>query len=84
MSLTLESDAKHTLEIKVVPKAIPASKESLQSIKGVIGGKQLKRVRTEAVDCPVRNKTVSFIDCFACVNFLRRVKGKVDCKGASV
>ncbi|HEX4920854.1 MAG TPA: hypothetical protein VFV92_08950 [Candidatus Bathyarchaeia archaeon] len=56
-------------------------KQYVADLKGVASGKQIARMKKEAVACPVLGKTVSFVQCFACSNFLRRVKGKVDCKG---
>jgi hypothetical protein len=38
-------------------------------------------MKKEAVDCPVKLKVVSFVECFTCPNFNRRVRGKVGCKG---
>ncbi len=73
--------AKYVVEVKSVPKALPVPKETLALLKGAAGGKLLSKMKKEAVDCPVMQKTVSFVICFACPNFLRRVTGKVDCRG---
>ncbi len=72
---------KYLVEITMPEKPPPTSKQFVQDLKGVAGGKQIARMKKEAVDCPVLVKTVSFVQCFACPNFLRRVKGKVDCRG---
>jgi len=72
---------KYMVEVLEVPKAIPAPKESLEAIKGAVKGKGLARMKKEAVDCPVKQKRVSFVECFTCPNFNRRVKGKVGCAG---
>lgn len=77
----MADDAKYTIQVKQVEKVLKASKESLQALKGVVGGKQMARMKKETVDCPVMTKTVCFVDCFACTNFLRRLKGTVHCKG---
>ncbi len=77
----MSEDTKYTVEVKQAEKALKASKESLQSLKGVVGGKQIARMKKEAVDCPVMKKTICFVECFACPNFLRRMKGNVHCKG---
>lgn len=77
----MSEDTKYTVEVKQAEKALKASKESLQSLKGVVGGKQIARMKKEAVDCPVMKKTICFVECFACPNFLRRMKGAVHCKG---
>ena len=75
------TEDKYTVEVLEVPKAIPASKESLEAIKGAVKGKALARMKKEAVDCPVKQKRVSFVECFTCPNFNRRVRGKVGCAG---
>jgi hypothetical protein len=72
---------KYTVDVVEVPKAIPAPKESLEAIKGAVKGKALARMKREAVDCPVKGKRVSFVECFTCSNFNRRVRGKVGCAG---
>lgn len=76
-----EEVARFVVDVKALSKALPIPKESVQALKGVVGGKMLARMKKESVDCPVKNTTTSFILCFSCGNFLRRVKGKVDCKG---
>ena len=72
---------KYTVDVVEVPKAIPASKESLEAIKGAVKGKALAKMKKEAVDCPVKGKRVSFVECFTCPNFNRRVRGQVGCAG---
>lgn len=69
------------VEIIEVSKALPAPKESLETIKGAVKGKALAKMKKEAVDCPVKGKQVSFVECFTCPNFNRRIKGRVGCAG---
>ena len=73
--------AKYIVEIFSPEKPPPTPKQYLDELKGVAGGKQIARMKKEAVNCPVLNKSVSFVQCFACPNFIRRIKGKVDCRG---
>jgi len=77
----LGADDKYLVDIFAPPKAIPSSKESLEAIKGAVKGKMLARMKKEAVDCPVKLRKVSFVECFTCPNFNRRVRGKVGCRG---
>lgn len=49
-------------------------------IKGV-SPKMLKRMKEEAVDCPVLGKEIGFLQCYVCRNFFSRPVGKVFCKG---
>jgi hypothetical protein len=74
-------DDKFLVDVFVPPKAIPSPKESLEAVKGSVKGKMLAKMKKEAVDCPVKLKKVSFLECFTCTNFNRRVRGKVGCKG---
>jgi hypothetical protein len=72
---------KYSVDVLEVSKAIPAPKECLEAIKDAVKGKALAKMKKEAVDCPVKAKRVSFIECFTCPNFNRRVRGKVGCAG---
>jgi hypothetical protein len=87
-------DVKYLVPVKQVEKTIKVSddaKAELQSvglmdekgrlkIKGV-SPKMIKRMKAEAVDCPVLNKQIGFIQCYVCKNFHSRVTGQVYCKG---
>lgn len=73
--------AKYVVEIFSPEKPPPTPKQYVDDLKGVAGGKQIARMKKEAVNCPVLGKSVSFVQCFACPNFIRRIKGKVDCRG---
>jgi len=80
-SVQMGEDDKYAVDIFMPPKAIPSPKESLEAIKGAVKGKMLAKMKKEAVDCPVKLKKVSFVECFTCPNFNRRVLGKVGCRG---
>ena len=87
-------ETKYLVPVKEVEKSIKLTdeaKKELQSIgmmddkgklklKGV-SPKMLKRMKLEAVDCPVLKTEVGFIQCYVCKNFHSRVSGKVYCKG---
>ena len=87
-------DTKFLVPIKGVEKSIKLddrAKSELQAIgmmdakgklklKGV-SPKMLKKMKLEAVDCPVFEKELGFIQCYVCSNFHSRVMGKVYCKG---
>ena len=78
------SDVKHTVEIKPSSTRIKVPKEKVDSLKGIVGGKTLARMKKESVECPVTMTTRSFIECFRCGNFVRRIKGQVHCSGQQV
>ena len=73
--------SKYTVDIFSPEKPLLTPKQYVQDLKGVAGGKQIARMKKEAVACPVLKKNVSFVQCFACPNFIRRIKGQVGCRG---
>ena len=87
-------DTKFLVPVKGVEKSIKLddrAKSELQAIgmmdakgklklKGV-SPKMLKKMKLEAVDCPVFEKELGFIQCYVCSNFHSRIMGKVYCKG---
>jgi hypothetical protein len=94
MNDALPEGIKHLVQIKPVEKSIKLTdkaKAELQSVgmmdekgklklKGV-SPKMLKRMKLEAVDCPVLNAETAFIQCYVCQNYHSRITGKVYCKG---
>lgn len=74
-------DVKHRIEIKTLQKPAPISKEKVSELKGAFSGRLISRMRREGVDCPVKQITVGFVECFTCDSFIRRVRGYVDCNG---
>ena len=71
----------YTLTIKEQKKAIRTPKESTEILKGVLGAKRIAKMKKEAIECPILEKTVSFVECYSCPNFIRRIRGSVHCKG---
>ncbi|HSA74947.1 MAG TPA: hypothetical protein VLE21_02040 [Candidatus Nitrosocosmicus sp.] len=85
---------KYEVPIKPVEKSLKISdraKSELKSsgmmdekgklkLKGV-SPKMLKRMKLEAVDCPVFKKELGFVECYVCSNFHSRISGIVYCKG---
>ena len=87
-------DIKYLVPIKQVEKSIKASNEAKQELQNVgmmdekgklklkgISPKMLKRMKMEAVDCPVLKSEIGFIQCYVCKNFHSRITGKVYCRG---
>jgi len=77
----LGEDDKYIVDIFLPPRAVATPKASLEAIKGAVKGKMLAKMKKEAVDCPVKLKKVSFVECFTCPNFNRWIRGKVGCRG---
>ena len=87
-------DIKYLVPIKPVEKSIKVSNEAKQELQSVgmmdekgklklkgISPKMLKRMKMEAVDCPVLKSEIGFIQCYVCRNFHSRITGKVYCRG---
>ena len=77
----LKMESRYVINVVQMDKAIRTPKESLEALKGVLGAKRVARMKKEAVECPIKNRIVSFVECFSCPNFIRRVKGTTHCKG---
>lgn len=85
---------KYTVPIKQVEKAIKLTDEAKSELRSIgmmddkgklklkgVSPKMLKRMKLEAVDCPVLNQEIGFIQCYVCKNFNSRVTGQVYCRG---
>ncbi len=74
-------ETKYTIKIYEIEKPARISKEIQASLKGVVSGKKIKKMKLEAIDCPVLEREVAFLECFICPNHLRRFIGEVHCEG---
>jgi hypothetical protein len=72
---------KFHVDIYAKEQAVKVPKEVTTQLKGVVSGKMMGRMKKEAVKCPMVNDEVTFLVCFTCPSFLRRVKGVVHCAG---
>ncbi|RLI02577.1 hypothetical protein DRO30_02405 [Candidatus Bathyarchaeota archaeon] len=79
--MTAPSKYKYKLEVKVLQKPLKVPAEKLEEFKGVFSKRVLSRLKKEAVECPLKGSPVSFLECFVCDKFIRRVKGYVYCSG---
>jgi len=77
--VSLETKFKVNIYPSQKPKKVP--KVVSDGLKGAASAKSISRMKKESVDCPVVQKEVAFLVCFACPSFLRRVTGVVDCAG---
>lgn len=76
-------DAKFKIKVEQVSRALKIPKELISELEGT-SKTMVNRMKKEAVDCPVLKQKVSFIQCFLCSNFLRRVRGIVYCRGEPI
>jgi hypothetical protein len=85
---------KYTVPVKQVEKGIKLTDEAKVELQGIgmmddkgklklkgVSPKMLKRMKLEAVDCPVLNREIGFIQCYVCKNFNSRITGQVNCRG---
>jgi len=88
------SESKYVVPVKQVEKTLKLSDQAKVELHSVgmmddkgklklkgVSPKMLKRMKLEAVDCPVLEKEVGFIQCYVCKNFHSRITGQVYCKG---
>jgi hypothetical protein len=79
--VSLETKFKVNIYPSQKPKKVP--KVVTDELKGAASAKAISRMKKESVDCPVVQREVAFLVCFACPSFLRRVEGVVDCAGGN-
>jgi hypothetical protein len=88
------SESKYVVPVKQVEKSVKLSDQAKVELHSVgmmddkgklklkgVSPKMLKRMKLEAVDCPVLEREVGFIQCYVCKNFHSRITGQVYCKG---
>lgn len=85
---------KYFVPVKQVDKSIKLTNEAKAELRDIgmmddkgklklkgVSPKMLKRMKLEAVDCPVLKTEVGFVQCYVCKNFHSRISGQVYCKG---
>ena len=88
------SESKYVVPVKQVEKSVKLTDQAKAELHSVgmmddkgklklkgVSPKMLKRMKLEAVDCPVLENEVGFIQCYVCKNFHSRITGQVYCKG---
>ena len=77
----MPKEAKYMVKVHEADRALRVEREVVEALKGAVGRKMLSKMRREYVECPLAGKKVPFLRCFACVSFIRRVRGVVYCSG---
>lgn len=72
-------EARFVLKVERAEKPLKVEKEVSEALKALAGKRLLDK--REYVKCPVKGEDVSFLRCFVCASFIRRVKGFVHCSG---
>ena len=73
--------AKYLVKVHEAKRALRVNKEIEEAVKGALGRKMIRKMKREYVECPVVDRKVSFLECFTCISFIRRIKGVVHCSG---
>jgi len=74
-------DWKYEINVIKLDKPMKVPKEISKQLKGIGSRKFISQLKREAIDCPVLNRRLSFLECYVCPNFVRRIRGVVYCKG---
>ncbi|MEM0079388.1 MAG: hypothetical protein QW118_04070 [Nitrososphaerota archaeon] len=74
-------EARYIVKVMSSEKSICVSREIVEQLKNSLGSKMIQRMKKEYVECPVANKRVSFLECYSCTSFIRRIRGEVHCAG---
>ncbi len=77
----MANQPKYFVRVLEREKAINVPKEITAGLKGVVSGKMMSRMKHESIQCPVISEELSFLECFTCGSFIRRIKGEVHCAG---
>jgi hypothetical protein len=88
------TETKFLVPVKQVGKSIKLSDDTKNELKSIgmmddkgklklkgVSPRMLRRMKLEAVDCPVLQSEVGFIQCYVCKNFHSRISGQVYCRG---
>lgn len=74
-------EARYIVKVMSSEKSIRVDKEVVEQLKNSLGSKMIQKMKKEYVECPIANKKISFLECYSCTSFIRRVKGEVHCAG---
>lgn len=88
------TETKFLVPVKQVENSIKLTNEAKDELKSIgmmddkgklklkgVSPRMLRRMKLEAVDCPVLQSEIGFVQCYVCRNFHSRVSGQVYCKG---
>ena len=73
-------DWAYEVPVIQLDRAMRVPRELKERLSG-LSKSMVTKLSRNAVDCPVKKRRVSFLECYFCPNFLRRVRGTVYCRG---
>ncbi len=74
-------ETKFNVTIYQKDKSLRVAKSAKEALKGVVSKKKISILQKDTIHCPVLDSERSFVECFACESFIRRVTGEVHCSG---
>jgi hypothetical protein len=74
-------ETKFNIKIYQKDKALRIAKSAKDALKGVVSKKKISTLQKDTIHCPLLDSERSFVECFACESFIRRVTGEVHCSG---
>jgi|TARA_B100001750_G_C15510714_1_gene603451 hypothetical protein len=74
-------ETKFNVKIYQKDKGLRVAKSAKEALKGVVSKKKISILQKDTIHCPVLDSERSFVECFACESFIRRVTGEVHCSG---
>ena len=74
-------ETKFNVKIYQKDKSLRAAKSAKETLKGVVSKKKIGILQKDTIHCPLLDSERSFVECFACESFIRRVTGEVHCSG---
>ncbi|MGH9924686.1 MAG: hypothetical protein ACRD5B_04845 [Nitrososphaeraceae archaeon] len=88
------TETKFLVPVKQVENSVKLSNEAKDELKSIgmmddkgklklkgVSPRMLRRMKLEAVDCPVLKTEIGIIQSYVCRNFHSRVSGQVYCRG---
>ena len=88
------TETKFLVPVKQVENSVKLTNEAKDELKSIgmmddkgklklkgVSPRMLRRMKLEAVDCPVLQSEIGFVQCYVCRNFHSRVSGQVYFKG---
>ena len=74
-------ETKFNVTIYQKDKSLRVAKSAKEALKCVVSKKKISILQKDTIHCPVLDSERSFVECFACESFIRRVTGEVHCSG---
>lgn len=72
---------KYEVPVRLTSKPAKVPEELKSRLVGV-SPRLIARMKRETAECPVLGREVLFLQCYACPNFVRRVRSVVHCRGS--